>query len=115
MLEGFVMFKFMLKCHMKVKKCGGVELRHSNFNRHHLTFVSNTIMSTGRYKRKAKEAIYLIINNVFLRQELNKGIKAMMKLVKFMQRKFKDRMIFKACKFLILEKYWFDTLAALKK
>lgn len=109
------MFKFMLKCKVRVSKCGGVDKKLNNFPRHNLTFVANAMMQTGRYREKAKSAIYLIINNVYYRQELNKGLKKTYKLVRFMQRKFRDRMIFKACKFLIMEKFWYDTLGALRK
>lgn len=84
MKEGFVMFKFMLKCKMKVTKCGGLDTRLNNFPRHNLTFVANSMMSTGRYEEKAKRAVYMIINNVFLRQELNKGIRKTYKDVRFM-------------------------------
>ena len=102
MQEAFVMFKFMIKCLSKIRKCGGLNVRLNNFPRHNLTFVANAIVSTDRYRDKAKKAIYMIINNVYFRIELNKGIKKTYKDVRFMQRKFKNRMVFKESRFLVM-------------
>ena len=96
--------KLTLKFKWRTRKYGGLKNKHQSRMRH--AIVQTSLNRFPIVELRAKQLIWRIFNTMILGQHFLVLLNKLLFLVTFMQRKFLNRVLYKAAKIQMLENYW---------